>query len=240
MAFVEKQFPVAVSYGATGGPMRPTVTVTLRSGFEHRNQPWEFSLRSYDASVGIRDEQDLYEVLDFWENQRGSFSGFRWKDWADYRSGKNTAAPTSSDEFIGTGDGTTRVFQLQKMYGTGANQYYRTIYKPVAGTLAVSEGGSPTTAFGYDTTNGSLIFQMAPGNGVDIYAGFEFDVPARFEDDNLNTRIEYFQAGDVTNVNIKELRISPSATSQADIDLLDDYFNAVITKSELPANIEVP
>ena len=52
--------------------MRPTTVVKLRSGFEHRNQPWSQSLRSYDASVGIRGDEELYSVLDFWENQSGA------------------------------------------------------------------------------------------------------------------------------------------------------------------------
>lgn len=240
MAFVEQQFPVNVSYGASGGPMRPTSVVKLRSGYEHRNQPWELSLRKYDASVGIRDEAELYTVLDFWENQSGALHGFRWKDWADYRSGPINVYPTATDANIGTGDTVTRVFQLRKSYGSGANIYYRDILKPVEGTILVAIGGTATTNFGVDTSNGSVIFENAPGSGAVVTAGFEFDIPARFEDDNIDTTIEHFRGGEISNINVAEIRVNPEATSAGDIALLDSYFSGGISAASLPSNIWVP
>ncbi|WP_306250965.1 DUF2460 domain-containing protein [Parvularcula sp. IMCC14364] len=41
MAFHDIRFPRHISLGAEGGPMRRTQIVTLASGAEERNSPWE-------------------------------------------------------------------------------------------------------------------------------------------------------------------------------------------------------
>ena len=84
MAFDEQQFPSDVSRGATSSPRRIVDVVTLRSGFEQRNTIWENSRRSFDVSLGLRDLEDVYDVMEFWEARRGRLRGFRFKDWADF------------------------------------------------------------------------------------------------------------------------------------------------------------
>lgn len=208
VAFHETQFPPAISYGSKGGPKRLTQVVTLKSGFEERNQAWKHSRRKYDASIGLRNIKDLHLVLDFWEARRGRLYGFRWKDWADYKSAPGRLEATDTDQIIAAGDGSTTEFQLVKRYSDGGEEYVRPITKPVVGTVTVSlDDVSQPSGWTLDSTTGKITFSSAPGNGVIIKAGYEFDVPVRFEDDDIQIQVDAFQAGSIPAINVIEIRV---------------------------------
>ena len=86
MAFHEVRYPVGLSIGSSGGPERRTEIVTLVNGFEERNSPWAHSRRRYDAGAGMRSLDDFAALIAFFEARRGQLHGFRWKDWADYKT----------------------------------------------------------------------------------------------------------------------------------------------------------
>lgn len=208
MAFHEVQFPPDISYGSSGGPKRLTQVVNLKSGFEQRNQVWAHSRRMYDAGVGIRNLDQIHDILQFWEARNGQLHGFRWKDWADYKSCAPTQTPADDDQIIGTGDGVEVDFQLVKRYESGGDEYARPIKKPVAGTVVVSVNGvSQASGWSIDTVTGIITFSVAPPNTHIVRAGYEFDVPARFEADDINLSIEGFQAGAVQSVRVIEIRV---------------------------------
>lgn len=207
-AFHETQFPANISYGSRGGPRRLTQVVTLKSGFEERNQSWQHSRRKYDASVGLRNMSDLHQILRFWEARRGQLYGFRWKDWADYKSNFGKATPTDTDVILDTGDGTTTAFQLVKRYEDAGEEYVRPIRKPVIGTVVVSlDDVSQSSGWTLDSTTGIITFAAAPGNGVIVKAGFEFDVPARFDADELSISLDAFEAGTLPAIDVIEIRV---------------------------------
>ncbi|MEO0381258.1 MAG: DUF2460 domain-containing protein, partial [Pseudomonadota bacterium] len=52
-----------------------------------------------------------------------------------------------------------------------------------------------------------ITFQHPPERDVEITAGFEFDVPVRFDTDQIQTSVASFQAGSVPNVPILEVRV---------------------------------
>ena len=142
MAFHDIRFPDNISRGARGGPERRTQIVELANGDEERNSPWANSRRRYDAAYGIRRVDDLAEVIAFFEARRGRLHGFRWKDWADYKScAADRRSRRPPDQFLGQGNGTRTEFQLVKLYASGAQSWSRAITKPVAGTVLVALGG---------------------------------------------------------------------------------------------------
>ena len=104
MSFHEIRFPASLSFGAIGGPERRTEIVTLANGFEERNTPWAHSRRRYDAGLGLRSLDDVALLVAFFEARQGQLYGFRWKDWADYKSCSTTLDPTAFDQRIGEGD----------------------------------------------------------------------------------------------------------------------------------------
>lgn len=210
MAFHEVQFPTGISKGSSGGPMRLTDIVTLRSGFEQRNTIWADSRRKYDAGLGLQDLQDLYAVLEFFEARRGRLHGFRWKDWADYKSRDPVSATANNDVSLGTGDASTTDFQLQKVYSDAGGTYTREITKPVSGTVKVAVNGVDQTDgvdFTVNTTTGVITFTSPPGSGLSVTAGFEFDVPVRFDQDEISISVEQFNAGAIPTIDIVEIRV---------------------------------
>lgn len=210
MAFHEIRFPSNLSFGSVGGPERRTEIVTLANGFEERNTPWSQSRRRYDAGLGLRSLDDVAALIAFFEARAGQMHGFRWKDWSDYKSGAPSANPAPEDQLIGTGDGVTTVFCLQKTYVSGLQSHVRPILKPVSGTVVVAVADDPKIAgleFTVDVETGEVTFTLAPDLGTRVTAGFEFDVPVRFDTDTIQTSVASFQAGDVPNVPIVEIRL---------------------------------
>ncbi len=207
MAFHEVRFPDDISRGARGGPERRTQIVELASGDEERNASWANSRRRYDVAYGIRRADDLAAVVAFFEARNGRLYGFRFKDWADYKSCLPSATPEATDQIIGTGDGSTTAFQLVKTYASGAQSWTRTITKPVAGTVRVAiDGTEQPSGWSVDVTTGVVTFDTAPATGVAITAGFEFDVPVRFDTDALDVTLDLERLGSITSIPLLEIR----------------------------------
>ncbi|UMY18559.1 DUF2460 domain-containing protein [Methylobacterium organophilum] len=205
--FHEVRFPLDVALKGSGGPSRLTEIVTLASGREHRNSRWADSRRRYDAGLGIRTLDALHTVLGFFEARRGRLYGFRYRDRVDHRSGPPSAPVTPLDQRIGTGDGSTKGFSLVKTYGDGPLPYLRTIRKPVAGSVRVAVNGveRAASAFACDPATGLVVFTAAPPSGAAITAGYEFDVPVRFDTDDLTIDLAAFTAGEIPRVPLIEI-----------------------------------
>ncbi len=210
MAFHEVQFPSPLSFGAVGGPERRTDIVTLSNGFEERNTPWAHSRRRYDAGLGLRSLDDVAELVAFFEARQGQLHAFRWKDWGDFKSCPPLSKVASADQLIGIGDEVSSHIPLTKTYGSGSDAYVRLIKKPVAGTVRVSVGGDElqeTIDYTVEFETGTVVFPHPPDLGAEIRAGFEFDVPVRFDTDVIQTSVSSFRAGDAPNVPVIEVRI---------------------------------
>ncbi|MDR3496244.1 MAG: DUF2460 domain-containing protein [Ancalomicrobiaceae bacterium] len=206
--FHEVRFPTDVSLGARGGPEWRTDVVTMRSGYEQANSTWVNSRRKYNAGYGIKNIDQLALVLEFFEERRGKLYGFRWKDRLDFKSCSTPMSPSAFDQVIGIGDASTRTFQLTKTYGRSFAPWSRIIKKPVTNTVRIGINGSAYSAgWTVDTTTGIVTFSIAPGTGYTITAGFEFDVPVRFDTDYLEFDLSHFSAGQVPSIPIIELRV---------------------------------
>lgn len=207
--FHEVRFPLDVALRGSGGPSRLTEIVTLASGREHRNSRWADSRRRYDAGFGIRTLDALHAVLSFFEERRGRLYGFRYRDRVDATSGPPSRGIAATDQFLGLGDGTTRVFQLAKTYGTGPAPYRRTIAKPVAESVRVAVDGVavPAAQVACEAGTGRLTFaaDAVPAVGARVTAGFAFDVPVRFDTDDLTVDLSAFAAGEIPRVPLIEI-----------------------------------
>jgi uncharacterized protein (TIGR02217 family) len=212
MSFHEVRFPTAISRGAQGGPERRTDVVVLGSGYEERNSRWADSRRSYNAGYGVKSLDDLHAVIAFFEERRGRLFGFRWRDHADWKSCAPEGAPAAGDQTIGTGDGTQATFALKKVYGTTFQPWTRLVKKPVEGSVLVAVDSVPMSAgadFIVDHASGTVAFQPGsiPGAGAVVTAGFEFDVPVRFDTDKLEISLQGFRHGAIPNIPIVEIRL---------------------------------
>ncbi|WP_294923968.1 DUF2460 domain-containing protein [uncultured Paracoccus sp.] len=209
MAFHEIRFPASLSFGSVGGPERRTEIVALTNGHEQRRTPWAHSRRRYDAGLGLRSLDDVAALIAFFEARSGQLHGFRWKDWADYTSGSVRAGVQFQDQIIGRGDGRRREFALSKTYASGPGSYVRPIAKPVRGTVLAGVGAVAMKEglhYEVDTATGTVTFDAPPGPDAEVTAGFEFDVPVRFDADRIAVSVSSFQAGDLPSVPVIEVR----------------------------------
>lgn len=212
MSFHDVQFPQRLARGSSGGPERKTDVVTLASGFEERNSPWAASRRRYNAGLAVATLDDLHAVVAFFEARQGRLHAFRFRDPIDHKSCAPSSSPQPTDQAIGTGTGSLAAFQLAKTYSSGGASQTRAITKPVAGTVRVAVAGAEKTIgtdFTVDTASGTITFHAGhlPGPGAAVTAGFEFDVPVRFDSDRLEINLAAFEAGDIPDIPLVEVRL---------------------------------
>ncbi len=207
--FHEVRFPLRIALGTSGGPVRRTDIVSLSNGREHRNRRWHDARRRYDAGSGVRSIDDLYAVLAFFEARAGQLHGFRFRDPLDFRSCAPGQAITADDQRIGTGDGVTVAFQLVKTYADAGGATQRTIAKPVEGSVTVAVAGTPVAAgaWSLDARTGIVTFSAGavPGPGDIVTAGYEFDVPVRFDTDRIDIDLAQFSAGRIPSIPLVEI-----------------------------------
>jgi len=205
-AFDDVDFPLAIGLGADVSPTFSTAVVTTASGHEQRNAAWASGRLRYDAGPGVRSEADVQTLLAFFRARRGAAKAFRFRDPLDHSSNGMTGAPTPTDVVLGTGDGARVRFDLVKLYGAGEDAEVRRITQPVAGSLRVAVDGQVRTSGWQIGPAGSLLFETPPVAGAAVTAGFLFDVPVRFESDQLDISGHGPLAGEVPHVPLIEVR----------------------------------
>lgn len=196
MAFHAIRFPLDISLASRGGPERATDVVSLASGREERNSRWAHSRRRYNAGYGVKSRADMAAVLAFFEERRGRFHSFLWRDALDH---------AATDQAIGTGDGETVSFQLSKRYGASFDPYLRPISKPVAETVVVKVDGVVTDVE-TDPLTGIVTLAEPPVEGAVVTASFGFDVPVRFDTDRLDIELSSFDAAEAPSIPLIEVR----------------------------------
>lgn len=199
--FIESPaFPDAVGFGSTGGPGFKTEIFTAASGGEQRNMLWQDAKSRFNVATGVREKVDMDSILAFFYMVRGKAIGFRFKDWGDYEL---------ANETIGTGNGTLASFQITKTYGSGTPApYVRRITKPVSGSLSATVNAVAQTEgvdFVVDYTTGVITFTVPPPTTHVVNVTCQFDVPCRFDIDDLPRSYDEWQALSVNNIPVVEL-----------------------------------
>ncbi len=202
-AFDEVRFPPNISRGATGGPTFQTVVITTASGAEQRIALWKRGRAVWDVSHAMRSPAQAHELLSFFLARQGRLRGFRFKDWNDY----STDQPLPGTRFA-TAPVSGTTFQLQRTYSSGGQTYTRTITKPVSGTVRLydSAGQEVTTGWTLDATTGIVTFSSPPGY-VPTWRG-EYDVPARFDVDQMRMTLDDTEIRSWERIQIVELLVS--------------------------------
>lgn len=166
-----------IEVGAKAVPLYSTEIVTTDGGFEVRRSRWRYPRHRFEfnLSPNPRDEADLIEFRDLYYAAGGAYETFKFKHWSDYQ------ATDAALEMI---TGTT--WQLRKSYTRGATTRYRKITRPVAGTLSIKRNGVSYASSNWtlDATTGIVTFNTSQA-GQSITGTFEFDIPVRFEDDEI-------------------------------------------------------
>lgn len=214
-SFHEIQFPPSISQGAVGGPRFSTSIIGLSSGDEHRNINWSKRRGEWDVAYGLRTQEQIEALLDFFHARFGKAYGFRFKDWSDYRVPRWRNFP--GDMFAMpvwlTTNGTTNSFQLTKTYTDSGGTFTRLIQKPVAGQVFLLNNGAQMVSpgdFTVDTTTGIVTISaaIAATTGHQIAGACEFDVPVRFDTDDMKlnvTTTENYSWGPIPITEIRDI-----------------------------------
>ncbi|ADZ72454.1 DUF2460 domain-containing protein [Polymorphum gilvum] len=196
--FHEVQFPPDISYGASGGPGYSTTVVTTVSGHERRNANWAAARGKWNVAHGLKKREQVAALIAFFRARKGRAYGFRFKDWTDYQA---------FAQVLGVGDGANKTFQLVRRYASGGEIESRIIAKPVPGTVKIyRDGVEAVTGWTVNTATGLVTFTTAPASGVQVTADFEFDVPVRFDSDQMDITIETYQLGSWGQIPVLEIR----------------------------------
>jgi uncharacterized protein (TIGR02217 family) len=172
--------------------------VVTGAGHEQRNVNWAEARGRWDVASGLKNQQQLDELIAFFRARKGRAYGFRFKDWTDYKA---------TGQLLGTGDGVQAQFQLVKRYPSGSVAEIRTVTKPVAGTVRIyKDAVEQLSGWSVSVTTGLITFATPPAVGVEITADFEFDVPVRFDTDHMAVTIETFRLHRWQQIPIVELR----------------------------------
>jgi uncharacterized protein (TIGR02217 family) len=197
--FHDVRFPPDISYGASGGPGYSTSVITVSSGHERRNSNWAAARGRWNVAHGLKRREQVAALIAFFRARRGRAYAFRFKDWTDFQG---------LAQVIGTGNGSLKTFPLVKNYASGGIVESRTITKPVAGTVKLYRNGVlAASGVAIDTATGIVTFTTAPAAGVIVTADYEFDVPARFDTDQMDLTIETYQLGSWGQVPVVEIRV---------------------------------
>ncbi|WP_421852456.1 phage distal tail protein, Rcc01695 family [Oricola sp.] len=201
MVFHDVSFPARLAFGASGGPERRVEIVRLASGQEQRNARWSRSKRRYTIATGVKALADLHTLSRFFEERGGPLHGFRFRDPVDHLSAPPGQAIGPFDVTIGSGDGSTTAYQLALATG-------RLVTKPISATVRVAVGGQELASpadFTIDALTGVVTLAAPPAMGVAVTAGFEFDVPVRFGNDELPVTQVSFEAGEIAAIQLVEV-----------------------------------
>ncbi len=203
-SFDDVSFPLGVGAHASVTPEFFTQIVTTASGHEQRNAQWASARLRFDAGLGVRSDGDLGTLLGFFRARRGSAAGFRFRDPLDHSSAGMAGVPGALDQTLGAGDGLRTTFALVKAYDPGSPA--RRITRPVVGSVMVAVGGVPVVSGWSVGPMGLVQFDTAPASGARVSAGYQFDVPVRFESDALDISLAAFRQGAVPSAPLIETK----------------------------------
>lgn len=182
MSFLESPvFPKCPSFGYTSTPQYSVTITRSASGHERRNRNWARPLLRFDCTVGPRAEEDIQELLEFYHAVGGAEVGFRFNDGVDYKTCFVNETRTMMDQVLEPNDDSPEVYQLTKGYTAGTRTQLRVIYKPIQGTVLVSNNGVLRTEgldYVIDYATGRMTIDFSPGV---VRWGGHFDVPVRFD-----------------------------------------------------------
>lgn len=194
--FNEERLLDHVAYGSEFGHRYNTRINELRSGVERRNAEWERPLARGAVIYQNLKQGDAEEVVAAHHACQGSLVGFRLKDWSDYQA---------NNEVIGVANGIAQQLQLIKTYHFGSFSNHRIISKPVKNSVAVYADGAQIVA---SVNHRSGVVSFSADAGSEITWSGEFDVPVRFEDDEISFSIdnnsgEFIMNNDVSFIEIR-------------------------------------
>ena len=206
-----------VNIRAGGSLEYSTQILTTASGFEHRNGRWAQPRRRYELHFGTRRIGELRAISRFFRARKGRLHGFLWRDQLDYRSHNRASGTQATDQPMRRLRADGRVWAFYKgLRQAPTHPKFRRIFKPLAASVRLAHRGQLISPAQYavHAAEGVIVFAAAHARTEDVTAGFDFDVPVRFDADQLEIQLTSSAAGTCAPLALVELRL-PELTPAA-------------------------
>ena len=165
------------SVAVTKAPKWSTEVVRTASGRERRTAYWPSPLWQFELQYEVIRHRPLTDELAIlWEIfnvLQGQYGTFLFVDPTDCQ------VPSATPASFGTGDGSTKTFQLQRQLGSFTEPVYA-VYQPT-----LFDNGSPAGAYTQEP-NGQVVFDAAPAAGHALTWSGYFYFGCRFLEDALS------------------------------------------------------
>lgn len=192
--FHSVRFPEDISYSSSGGPGFKTSVIELASGHEQRNIEWSSARATYDVAYGIKQREQMEDVLDFFYARRGKAYGFRFKDWMDYKLERQTVS-----------DAATASTQVYKRYEPLTAHYYdRPILKIVPDSVSLWANGVVINPLLLNVDTGIINTSSYQTQLIEVAC--EFDVPVRFDTDEIKISHDDWETMSWPSIPLVELK----------------------------------
>ena len=198
--FHDVLFPVIGNIGTIATLSRRTDVVGLANGREVRRGRWAEGRRAWTLDGGSLDAANAQALTTFFEAREGRRFAFRFEDPLDHGTATGPEV-SATDQLLGSGDGGRSSFELFKTY----DDVERRNLLIRSDTVRVAIDGTEVLT-GWSVVDQDLQFDSPPPLGASISAGFQFDVPVRFSDDQLSITLAS-QGGFARKIGLVEVRI---------------------------------
>ena len=183
MTIIFPELP-GLTWSVTKSPIFQTRVQRAASGRELRALDYPYPLWQFTLSFAfLRDNpeaglDELRTLLGFYLTSQGAHSTFLFKDPSDQ---------STADQFLGIGDFSRYIFQLQRTIGSSlpGGGFAEPIVAPNIVDAVYFDGTiQNTTSYSVDPSTGLVSFVIPPATGLVITADFSFWFRCRFTDDS--------------------------------------------------------
>lgn len=202
MSFHEVRLPIDVERGAAGGPGFLTTVNLLTSGKEQRNGLWEQDRGRWDVAYGIQTREQALYVRDFFMARQGRLYGFRFRDWSNYEADKQPLREEPDDS--------RTTFSLSYRYIDNNQFFYdKLISKPRNEDFQIFRDNTlvPSSQYSLNRTTGIVTFTSPPSYGDEYTWSGTFDLPVRFDTDELQVVITTKEVISFPSLPVVELKV---------------------------------
>jgi len=165
------------SYPLTIGQEWRTIKTGMDSGYEERTAKWLFPKYNVTVRYGAISATNAQTLWNFYLARKGSYEAFYIYDLSLLKS----ITKAHTDQYIGTGDGVTEVFDIPGRSTSSQTIYIDSVAQTVTTDYVILTGGGTSSSDRVD-------FVTPPDLGTIITANFSgyLRMRVRFADDNMS------------------------------------------------------
>lgn len=226
--FHEVSLPRYIGEGSNFGPSYSTDVITMPNAAEQRNINWGYPKCKGTINITNLHNEDFQQFIAFFHCRRGKAYGFRFYDYADHSGefeflgfgdgGKNAFQLVKN--YITPSINICQQRKITKPIAGTVHIYFKAFSSTEAAGFSwqtqadirsefkasIPAGSEQQLSWNVDTTTGLVTFATAPAANVAILSAYEYEVPVRFDTDEMPINWQMVDAENWGNIPIIELK----------------------------------